>query len=298
MNGATLFSVPVPYLLMLVAAIIYATGALVVKRAADLGVGVWRTAFVANLVAALLFQPLLLLGGTVHGELWWQPVVLALCFVGGQWLTYLSLEFGDVSVATPVLGIKVLLVAVFVTWWTAEALRPQLWVAALLATLGIALLNRRSGQVAHQRVGRTIVTAGLAAVAYAAFDVLAQHWTPRWGVGRMLPITLAIAAVLTLAFIPRFSAPLSALPRTTWLWLLGGTVTIGTQSAIFVTTVSAWGHAAPLNVIYSSRGLWTVVLVWLVGHWVSNREQNLGGVLVWRLAGAALMLSAIGLVLA
>jgi drug/metabolite transporter (DMT)-like permease len=288
-----------PYALMLVAAVIYAAGALVVKRASDLGVGVWRTAFVANLVAALMFQPLLLLGGTIHPELWWQPLLGALCFVGGQWLTYHSLEHGDVSVATPVLGIKILLVAVLVTAWTGEALRAKLWVAALLATVGIACLNQRGGRVAHHHVGRTVLSAGLAAAAYATFDVLAQQWAPRWGIGRFLPITLGMAALLSFAFVPRFSAPLAALPRTTWWWLLGGTATIGSQSMLFVSSVSYWGHAPQLNVLYSSRGLWSVVLVWLAGHWVSNREQGLGGaVLAWRLGGATLMLAAIALVLA
>ena len=290
-------SMAVPYGLMLVAAVIYAVGALLVKRASDLGVGVWRTAFVANITAALIFQPLLFFGGTIHPELWWQPVVAACCFVGGQWLTYMSLQYGDVSVATPVLGIKIILVAVLVTTWSGQALSGSLWLAALLATAGIALLNKQSGKVAHHHVLGTVATAGLAAVAYATFDVLAQQWAPRWGIGRFLPITLGLAALLSLGFIPRFKEPLSALPRTTWLWLLAGTLTIGSQSMVFVTSVSYWGHAAPLNVLYSSRGLWTVVLVWLVGHWVQSREQQRGRqVLGWRLAGAALMLSARGLV--
>ena len=290
-------SMAVPYGLMLVAAVIYAVGALLVKRASDLGVGVWRTAFVANITAALIFQPLLFFGGTIHPELWWQPVVAACCFVGGQWLTYMSLQYGDVSVATPELGIKIILVAVLVTTWSGQALSGSLWLAALLATAGIALLNKQSGKVAHHHVLGTVATAGLAAVAYATFDVLAQQWAPRWGIGRFLPITLGLAALLSLGFIPRFKEPLSALPRTTWLWLLAGTLTIGSQSMVFVTSVSYWGHAAPLNVLYSSRGLWTVVLVWLVGHWVQSREQQRGRqVLGWRLAGAALMLSAIVLV--
>ena len=58
------------------------------------------------------------------------------------------------------------------------------------------------------------------------------------------------------------------------------------------------GQAAPANVLYSSRGLWSVMLVWLVGHWVQSREQHLGvRVLAWRLAGAVLMMAAIVLVL-
>ena len=104
-----------PIQLSLLAAFLYAAGALIIKRSAELGVGVWRTAFVANLICALLFLPLLALGGEIHVDLWWQPVVTGACFVAGQWLTFIAFERGDVSVATPVLGIKILLVAVLVT---------------------------------------------------------------------------------------------------------------------------------------------------------------------------------------
>jgi hypothetical protein len=57
--------------------------------------------------------------------------------------------------------------------------------------------------------------------------------------------------------------------------------------------------ATAANVLYSSRGLWSVVAVWAIGHWFSNREQHLGAaVLRWRLAGALLMLVAVVLVVA
>jgi hypothetical protein len=40
-----------------------------------------------------------------------------------------------------------------------------------------------------------------------------------------------------------------------------------------------------------------VLLVWVIGHWFANEEQNLSGsIMRWRLAGAAVMLSAIALV--
>jgi drug/metabolite transporter (DMT)-like permease len=286
-----------PHLLVLLAAVLYATGALIIKRSSDLGAGAWRTAFVSNLVTAIAFQPLLSFGGTWHMELWWQPVIVALCFVAGQWFTFVSLESGDVSVATPVLGIKILLVAFLVTLLGGESLRPKLWAAAALATIGIALLNRRT-DAAHHHVGRTIATAGLAAAAFAIFDVLVQKWSPAWGLGRFLPLTLATAGALSFGFIPKFRAPLSALPRNAWPWLPGGAVLIAGQSVLFVSTIAKWGQAATANVIFSSRGLCSVLLVWLCGHWVQSREQQLGGrVLAWRLAGAALMMSAIVLVI-
>lgn len=287
-----------PHLLALLAAVLYAVGALLMKRSSEFGTDVWRTAFVCNLVTALLFQPLLFFGGTMHWDLWWQPVLVALFFILGQWLTFFSLERGDVSVATPVLGLKILLVALFVTVLGSQSLRPQLWAAAGLATAGIALLNRRPAQGHHHQIGLTILSAASAAAAYALFDVLVQKWSPIWGLGRFLPLTIGLSGVLSFAFILRFPAPLKATSRSAWPWLAGGALAIGGQSLIFVFTVAYWRQAAQANVVYSSRGLCSVLLVWLVGHWVQSREKNLGKhVLAWRLAGATLMMSAILLVL-
>jgi drug/metabolite transporter (DMT)-like permease len=287
-----------PVQLSLLAAFLYATGALVIKRSAELGVGVWRTAFVANLICALLFLPLLALGGEIHAGLWWQPVVTGACFVAGQWLTFIAFERGDVSVATPVLGIKILLVAVLVTAIGGERLPPRIWAAAGLATLGIALLNRRPAAGVPHDIGRTVFTAGAAATVFAVFDVLVQLWAPRWGIGRFLPLSLGCAGLLSFALVPRFRAPLSAIDRRAWPWLIGGALLIGVQSVIFVSTIARWGQAATSNVVYSSRGLWTIVLVWLAGGWLASREQAAGRLLVWRLAGAALMMSAVALVAA
>ena len=285
-------------LLPLVAAFVYATGALLVKRSAELGVGVWRTAFVANVVCALFFQPLLMLGGTIHSHLWWQPLLVALCFVLGQWFTFISLDTGDVSVATPVLGLKILLVATFVTIFRGTELRWQLWVAAILATVGIALLNQRGRHAAHQHVGRTIVTASLAATAYAVFDVLIQAWAPAWGVGRFLPIALGVSGLLSCVFIraiPR-SPVGDSTPHLAMAPLRHRHLGHAVCTCLCLRSRNG-GQAAATNVVYSSRGLWSVVLVWVFGHWVKSREQHLGGrVLAWRMAGATFMTAAIVLI--
>jgi hypothetical protein len=70
------------------------------------------------------------------------------------------------------------------------------------------------------------------------------------------------------------------------LWLLGGNIPSWTQwwqppaAAVLFTRLCACGgpisiyrQAPSANVLYSSRGLWTVVAVWGIGHWFSNREQ-------------------------
>jgi hypothetical protein len=78
---------------------------------------------------------------------------------------------------------------------------------------------------------------------------------------------------------------------------VGGSVLLGVQSITFVSTLAVFGKATNANIVYASRGLLSVVLVWLVGHWFHNAEQHLGPkVMRWRLAGALMMMSAIVLV--
>jgi drug/metabolite transporter (DMT)-like permease len=284
-------------LLPFLAALLYVAGALLVKRSSDFGVGLWRTAFLSNLISALIFQLLLPLGGTFHLHLLWQPALVGLLYLLGQLLNYLALQRGDVSVATPVLGVKIILVALFTTLLLTQGVPSKLWEAAALSTLAIALLNRTGG-VTHHHVGSTILCAGTSGTMFALFDVLVQKWSPEWGAGRFLPVMLGFVAVFSVVMIPFFQAPVSAIPRAAWPWLLGGCSFIGFQSLAFVVAVAKFGNATSANVIYSSRGLWSVVAVWAIGHWFANREQHLGaGVLRWRLAGAVLMMAAIALVM-
>ncbi len=286
-----------PVLLPLLAALVYVAGVLLAKRSAELGVGIWRTAFISNLITAALFALLLPFGGTFHADLLWQPALVAVFYLLGQLLNFVALQHGDVSVATPVMGLKIIFVAVFTTVLLTTGVSLKLWAAAGLGSLAIALLNRTDGG-AHQHIGKTILYAGSSATMFAIFDVLVQKWAPAWGLGRFLPVMLGFVALFSAAFVPLFHAPLRTVPRAAWPWLLGGCLFIGLQSLIFVSALARFGGATTANVLYSSRGLWSVVAVWAIGHWFKNREQQLGArVLRWRLAGAALMMAAIVLVL-
>ncbi len=282
----------------LIAALLYAFGALVLKRSSDLGVGLWRTTFVANLIVAGLFSFLWFLGGPpVEIVDLWQPGVIAMCLFVGQISQFLALEKGDVSVAVPVFGLKVILVAFFTPLLIGEAVGAKLWLAAFLSVLGITFMNRKDVGQPPRNLLITFIAGGIGAVAFAIFDVLVQKWGPYWGVGRLLPCIFWINALLSFGLIFRFSAPLSAIRVQAWPWLVGGAALLGTQSIIFVSTLAVFGKATSANIVYASRGLLSVVLVWMIGHWFMNAEQHLGPkVMRWRLAGALLMMSAIVLV--
>ena len=290
-------NLPAHLLFPLASSIAYVFAMLAFKRSGNWGVGVWRTAFVSNLAIGLAFAPLWLLGGHDQpASLLWQPLLVALLFLSGQIFSFLSLHYGDVSVGTPVMGLKIVLVALGSALLLPDPIPLKWWIAAGLSTVAIVLLSRGESRPRHA-VGRTVLSAALAAASFALFDVLVQKWSPTWGVGRFLPLACGTVAVLSFGFIPLFSAPLRAIPRAAWRWLGGGSLLLALQSSLFVYSIGAFGDATAMNIVYSSRGLWSVVAVWLIGHWFANEEQKLApAILRSRLAGAALILTAITLV--
>ncbi|CAN5310233.1 DMT family transporter [soil metagenome] len=278
--------------------VLYVVAALFIKRANTFEIGIWRSAFVTNVLTAVLFAGLWPMGGgPVVWAHMWQPLVVAALFVAGQVLTFVALERGDVSVVTPALGAKTVFVAWLSTAVLGEMLPWQLWVAAVLSFLSVVLLNQRKTHL-RAATGVTILFALLAASAYATFDILVQKWSPDWGTGRFLPIMFGLSALLSVGFIPAFRAPLGSIPRAAWKPLGAGALFMGLQALFLVSTIARFGDATAVNVIYSGRGLWSVAAVWVVGHWFANTERHAGGrVLARRLIGAALMTAAIVLAL-
>jgi drug/metabolite transporter (DMT)-like permease len=287
---------PFQIILPLASAVVYVAAALFLKKASEAGAGVWRTTRWCNLVTALLFAPLWLLGGSLPpASLWWQPAVVALLFMSGQVLTMVSLRIGDVSVVTPVMGLKIIMVALMTAALLSERLATELWVAAGLSSAGIALLNF-SRPAADKPLGPTILTAILAAASYALFDVLVQKWAPVWGAGRFLPVMMGMAALYTLVIRPP-AGESAALSKKAARWRLCGAFCLGWQAVMLVSSIAVYRHAPVANVLYSSRGLWSVLVVWLAGHWLGGSEsRHSGRVFAWRLAGALLLTAAITVV--
>lgn len=287
-----------PFLLPLCAAFIYVISALLIKRACGFNLGVWRTTFIANFIVATINSPLWLLGGSFHAELLWQPAVIGALLVGGQLLQFFAIERGDVSVAVPVFGIKVVLVAFFTTLLLSETVGAKLWIAAVLSVVALTCLNRRDAARPSRHVGVTLLSGGLGSICFALFDVLVQKWTPAWGIGRMLPLIFFFGALLSFTLVPFFRAPLRDIPRAIWPWLGTGAALLGMQSALFIGSIAIYQRATSANIIYSARGLFSVLAVWLIGQWFANYERHAGSVVLrWRLAGALLMLAAIALVI-
>jgi drug/metabolite transporter (DMT)-like permease len=69
------------------------------------------------------------------------PLAAGFAFFIGIILNVLAIHQGDVSGATPVLGVKVLFVALFTMAVLAEPVQPVLWLSAIFVVLSILLLR-------------------------------------------------------------------------------------------------------------------------------------------------------------
>ena len=300
---------PLHLLFPLTSSLLYVAAALSLRRAAEARAGIWRSTFVMNVIVAACFVPLLLGKPGDGPKPIWQAAAIAALFVAAQTFTMLALDRGDVSVATPVMGTKVVFVAIFVTLLVGDALPVDYWISAAMSAAGIALLNVGGGKRAvvttrdvpatapphrHRHPGLTIAASLAAASCYALFDVLVRKWAPAWGVARLLPTVMGLAAVVSLALKPAFEGPLLALPAGARGPLLLGSLFLGIQAVLLVRTLGLYPDTTRINIVYNCRGLWSVIAVWAVGHWWGNTERHAGGaVFRWRIAGAILLLGAI-----
>ena len=296
---------PLHLLLPLLASLLLVCGLLCIKRATMHGVTSWTVTFLANEWAAIVFSTLWLTGGTMQPvSLWWQPAIIASLYILGQIFMFSAIQRGDVSVATPVFGIKVVLVAFLVTQFFGQPLSSMVWVGAVLATIGIGLVqwtppgDEEEPAANKQRSSTvmTVVLAVLSASSFATFDVLVQKWAPAWGAGRFLPMVYWMVAILSLGFLPAFQSDKLKAPAIRNV-LLPGTLLIALQAVCIVFTLATFGDAARVNVVYALRAVWGVLLAWLVAiTWGGNEATLPRRVMVLRFVGAGLLTVAVILV--
>jgi uncharacterized membrane protein len=281
-------------------ALIYPLGMLLLKRVLAEGVSPWTVMVSTNLAMGTLFLPLLFWHqtptATAEG---WQPLLAGLAFFLGQVFTFLALSKGDASVVAPILGTKVIFVAALTTYLDPHSIPLSWWAAAGLTTLAICCLSQEGRSNQRGPGNRSVIIyASLSAAFFAMADVCTQFFTPSWGVPDFLPRLFGTVALLSLPFFLWRKGLILRVPSVSRFNLALGALLLAVQAGLLCFTLGFYGHATAVNVIYNLRGLVAILLVWFIGHWFANRERERGShVMRWRLAGAILLLGAIGLVL-
>jgi len=289
-----------PLLLPLASAVLYAAAALCVKTALGRGYTTRDVLFYSNSVVGLFFLPFAAFGHAdwAPGELAWA-VGAGLLFFLGQIGTFRSLQSGDVSIATPALSAKVVFVAVLSLLVPGSQPDPDLWLAVLLTMAGMLLLHRGPSRPAA-RPRPTLLWALLAALSFAATDILVQVGAPRAGFTLFMPVMFGTVAVISLPLLSLQARDRAPAPRAPGAksWAMAGVLLLGLQAIGMGVAIGLFGDATGANVVYSSRGLWSLLLLALVARHLGIRDAFFErGTRVSRTAGALLVLAAVMLVL-
>lgn len=282
-------------LLALIAAIVFALGSMVFKRAFAEGAGIVHALVVNNLVLGILFLPLLAFDPKpVAWHLWLYPFLTGLAFMVGHLLNVVSIRLGDVSVVTPLLGAKVVFVGLLGWVLFGTQLSNEQWIASALATLGVVVMGRTDTRTA-QHAARSVALAMGCAAAFAMTDVFIQAWGSQFGVFHFLPLQFAALGLLSAATLPYFGWRSLRAPARAWLWIGAAAFLSAIQAILITAAIAIWKDASGVNIVYATRGLWSIALVWVIGHWMQNSERIAAGnrIMGIRLLGAALILMAV-----
>ncbi|HRQ89243.1 MAG TPA: EamA family transporter [Bacteroidia bacterium] len=285
-----------PYylLLPLVAAIVYALGSITIKRALGEGVGMGQSFHLSNLVLGATFLPLLLFGrgGTDWSQVW-RPVAMGSTFFVGNWLTFSAIRRGDVSLVTPLMGTKVVFVAVAVVLLSGTPPSGALWFAACLTTLSIfvmGLADLKGGKHVAFTIGVALASAGI----FGLSDVLVATWARDFGAMPFLVVGSATVSAWTLVMWAiqgrRPIFPKGAGAKAAW----AGALLVAIQALVLSIALAFFDDATGTNIVYASRGLWVIALVVVFGRFLGNHEhRDTGRGFLWRIAGTVLLTAAI-----
>jgi drug/metabolite transporter (DMT)-like permease len=287
------------YTLSLLSGVIYAIGGMGIKAAMRNGAGPIRSIFMTNVMYALCFAPFFFFSDEFPPKLLelWKPLLTGLFLFLGQVLVVITIRIGDVTIQTPLMGIKILLVASLTALFGLQDLNSCIWGAALLSSIAIFILGA-SGFRNRRKIALTALFAFFACLAFAIADILIQTWAPEYNRYNFAAIMNCCLPIYGLLLIPFFREQPFDITFKAAKWLFFGTLMLGLQSVLFVIPIAFRGEATIVNILYSSRGLWSIVLVWLIGKHFDITESNLKPrIILQRFFGALLLVMSIYIIL-
>ena len=285
---------PVYLLLPLIAAFLYALSSVFVKRGLRDGATMNQAFHINNIAVAIIFLPLTFLDSQpINLTLWYWPVLTGIGFFFGGWLTFIAIQRGDVSLVTPVLGTKVVFVAVGSVMFTTQSLSLTLWIAALLTSLGIFLIGFRDVRGVRHAAFTAFITLASAAL-FGLCDVMLTAWAKPFAPLTFLTVSsLVVGALSFVVWIAQGRKEI--LPaRGPRGWTVAGGVIVAGQAIMIGVALGFFSDATGINVVYASRGLWAIVLVYWFGKLLGNDERTTSGQhFGWRFVGTTLLTAAV-----
>lgn len=275
-------------------AIIYALSSVFFKKAFLQGAGMARSFAIGNWILAAMFLPLLIWKAPQTD--WtdgWRPVLLGSLFLLGHLLTFIALRWGEVSLVGPILGGKVVFVAL---WSWGIGIAPEEgpdWLAVIAATVAVFFLGitdvRKKGSIPLTTI-LTLASANF----FALCDVLIQLWAGSFGPVAFSSTMFLVVGLLSFGFVLMRRNSEIPTPKPALKWMIAGGLATGFQAMLITLTIGFMGKATEINILYATRGLWAMILVVTIGPMIGLQPEASKGKYGWalRTSGAILLFGA------
>ena len=223
-------------------------------------------------------------------------LLLGALFFLGQLTCFLALRRGDASVVTTVMGSKSLFVAFFLILLGFQSGLPgKVWLAAALACVAVALLGWPG-----QKRGIPLASLALATFTAACFG-LTDALVPQFA-QTSDPFNLLFMMVATVGLLSVFTVPLCRGRFMEWRGqadrcLFWGSVLVAGQALLMSIAIGFHNVPTETNVLYASRGLWSLFFAATLGAWLGVAEATTPRAIVLRrVLGALLLIMGIWLI--
>lgn len=280
----------------LIAALLYAVATFFSRTALRGGVRTGLQFAVTNITMSLVVGSVALAaGGRLILDSPW-PYLTALLFLLGNLMIFIALRAGDSSIQTPLMGMKVLFVPLVVSLAFGEAVPREIWLASVLAALAVFLIGFRRDALGSFHLLPIMATLA-ATLFFAGSDSIIAELSGPIGNFSFMATFLFLVCVLSVPVgVLALRRQLRDGAAPAWRPLLLGSVLMALQFAFFVSVLSFYSDAPRSNIIYSSRGLWSVLFLFLAnalgrGHFMESVPSS---VVAQRFAGAMVLVVAIG----
>jgi len=281
----------------LFSSLLFVIGALFAKQAAVRGASPYTSTVLSNLCLALFWGIFgLVRAGGLPPAAWGAAVAIALAFVVGQLCTYLAFQYGDVSLATPIFGVKIVIVAVISSLLAEKAIEPRIWIASVLAAVGVGVVQASGKVAAHNRtsagrVAATIALALLAATSLSLFDVGLQICGRRYGAEPFLVTMFVFTGLLSCGLLPWADRPADVRRIGASKPLAAAAILMATQAVSISYALGQFGDATRINIVYALRGFWSVLLAWGLSRLAASPDPaHSSRTMLLRLTGAVLLM--------
>lgn len=243
---------------------------------------------------SLLVLPLVWDTRALTPSLYGLPLLGAMgCYLVGQTALYQALRHSPASRVSPLLGIKVLVLALIGVFWLQQSYQWLQWLGVGLCMLGALWLSVSGGRIR----GPALAWVVLSCVGYAVSDLFVLELIERFeglprlqAAGLSVALCYLLAGLVSLAWWPgrqRRQLILQSLPAA-FSWFL---------ALVCLFACFAWIGVVFGGVVQSARGLFSILLglllAWLGWRYAEAIPQ--WQVFIQRFTAAALMLIAIAL---